>query len=69
MHDLISICPVSGACQIKSCYSKCSKISYTKVNDKMAYANTVDPDQKEQSDQDLHCLYLKNQFNAKKSME
>ena len=26
-------------------YSKCPKISYTKVSDKMAYANSVDPDQ------------------------
>ena len=26
-------------------YGKCPKISYTKVSDKMAYANSVDPDQ------------------------
>ena len=26
-------------------YSKCSKISYTKVSDKMAYANSADLDQ------------------------
>ena len=26
-------------------YSKCPKISYTKVSDKMTYANSVDPDQ------------------------
>ena len=32
---------------------------YTKVSDKITYANSVDPDQtapKEQSDQGLHCL-------------
>ena len=40
-------------------YRKCPNISYTKVSDKMAYANSVDPDQtapQEQSDQGLHCL-------------
>ena len=26
-------------------YGKCAKISYTKVSDKMAYANSADPDQ------------------------
>ena len=26
-------------------YSECPKISYTKVTDKMAYANSADPDQ------------------------
>ena len=26
-------------------YGKCPKISYTKVSDKMAYANSADPDQ------------------------
>ena len=26
-------------------YGKCPKISYTKIADKMAYANSVDPDQ------------------------
>ena len=26
-------------------YRKCHKISYTSVSDKMAYANSVDPDQ------------------------
>ena len=26
-------------------YGKCSKISYTKMSDKMAYANIVDPNQ------------------------
>ena len=26
-------------------YSKCPKILYTKVSDKMAYADSVDPDQ------------------------
>ena len=26
-------------------YGKCSKISYTKVSDKMAYANSINPDQ------------------------
>ena len=26
-------------------YGKCPKISYTKLSDKMAYANSVDPDQ------------------------
>ena len=39
-------------------YGKCPIISFTKVSDKMAYANGADPDQilKEQSDQGLHCL-------------
>ena len=40
-------------------YHKCPKISNTNVSDKMAYANSADPDQtapKEQSDQGLHCL-------------
>ena len=31
-------------------YGKCPKIPYTKVSDKMAYANSVDPDH------GLHCL-------------
>ena len=26
-------------------YSKCPKLSYTKVSDKVAYANSADPDQ------------------------
>ena len=34
-------------------YGKCPKISYNKVADKMAYANSADPDQ---TDKDLHCL-------------
>ena len=30
----------------KTCiYGKCAKISYTKVSDKIAYANSVDSDQ------------------------
>ena len=38
---------------------------HTEISDKMAYANSADPDQKEQSDQGLHCLpysttYFKN---------
>ena len=40
-------------------HGKCPKISYTKVSDTMAYANSVDPDQTaplEQSDQGPHCL-------------
>ena len=40
-------------------YGKCPKISNTYVSDKMAYANSADPDQtapKEQSDQGLHCV-------------
>ena len=41
-------------------YGKCPKIM-NKVSDKMAYANSADPDQtapvgQEQSDQGLHCL-------------
>ena len=28
-------------------YGKCLKISYTKVSDKMAYANSANPDQTE----------------------
>ena len=35
---------------------KCPKISYTKAVNKMAYADSADPDLKEQSDQGLHCL-------------
>ena len=44
----------------KNFHSKCSKISYTKVCDKMAYANSEDQDQTdlEQSDYGLHCLSL-----------
>ena len=34
-------------------YGKYPKIPYTKVSDKLAYANSADP---YQSDQDLHCL-------------
>ena len=34
-------------------YSKCPKISYTKVSDKMAYANCADTDQTAEG---LHCL-------------
>ena len=38
-------------------YGKCPKISYTNIYDKMAYANSADPDQnEEQSDQGLYCL-------------
>ena len=36
-------------------YSKCLKISISKVSDKMAYANSVNPEQTA-SDQGLHCL-------------
>ena len=36
-------------------YGNCPKILYTKVFDKIAYANSADPDQ-EQSDLSLHCL-------------
>ena len=39
----------------KRLYSKYTKISYTKISDKMAYANSADPDQIA-PDQDLHCL-------------
>ena len=34
-------------------YSKCPKISYTKISDKIAYANNVDPDQTAPG---LYCL-------------
>ena len=40
-------------------YGKCPKISYTKVANKMAYANSADPDQtapEGESDQGLHFL-------------
>ena len=37
-------------------FSKCPKISYTKISQKLVYANDADSDQKEQSDQGLHCL-------------
>ena len=39
-------------------YSKCPKISYTLMSDKITYANSADPDLKEQSDQGLDCLPL-----------
>ena len=35
-------------------YGKCPKISNSNVSDKMAYANSADPE--EQSDQGLYCL-------------
>ena len=37
-------------------YGKYPKLRYTKVANKMAYANSADPDQMEQSYQGLHCL-------------
>ena len=40
-------------------FTICPKILCTNFPDKMAYANSADPDQtapKEQSDQGLHCL-------------
>ena len=40
-------------------YSNCPKILYTNVSNKVAYANSTNPDQtapEEQSDQGLHCL-------------
>ena len=37
-------------------YGKCTKFSDTKVPDKTEYANSVDPDQTEQSDLGLHSL-------------
>ena len=40
-------------------YDKCPKIWNTLMSDKMACANSAEPDQtaaKEQSDQGLHCL-------------
>ena len=45
-------------------YGKCPKISHTKLSDKMAYANSADPDQKEQSDQGLCCLPLHKYIHA-----
>ena len=39
----------------KRYYGKCPKILYTKISDKMAYANSVDPNQTA-LDQGLHCL-------------
>ena len=41
---------------MKPDYGRCPKILNTKVADKMAYVNSVDPVQKEQSDPGLHCL-------------
>ena len=55
-------------------YVFCTKIVYTKVSDKMAYANSADPDQtapEEQSDQGLHCLpfhYFKKQLHKKQNL-
>ena len=40
-------------------YCRCTKISYTKVSEKTAYAKSADPDKTaadKQSDQGLHCL-------------
>ena len=42
---------------VKENKSKCSTISYIKVIDKMAYANSVDPDQTA-PDQGLYCFAI-----------
>ena len=44
-------------------YCKCPNISNTtKVSDRMAYANSADPDQTEQSDQHLHFRHSTKYF-------
>ena len=40
-------------------YDKCPKISNTKVSDKMANANSADPDQTAPSDQGLHFFAIR----------
>ena len=57
-------------------YSKCPKILYTKTSDKMAQANSADPDQtapEEKPDQSLNCLhstkYFKKQLNKTQSLD
>ena len=51
-------------------YGKCPKILYGKVSDKMAYANSVDPDQtaQQQSDLGLYCLQFHYVNNFKKQL-
>ena len=47
--------------------SKCAKILYIKVSDRMAYADSADPDQtspEEQSDQGIHLLASVAQLDA-----
>ena len=39
-------------------YGKCPKISYPKVSDKMVYANSADPHQTAQSDQESTLLAI-----------
>ena len=46
-------------------YGKCPKISYTKKSDKMAYANSADPDQN--APKYVHSIkYFKKQLHKKK---
>ena len=53
-------------------YGKCPKILNTKVTDKMTYTKSEDPDQKEQSDQGLHCFhstkYFKKQMHKNQNL-
>ena len=56
-------------------YVKCPKISHTKVSDKMAYANSADPDQTAPEGavwSGLHCLpsikYFKKQLHKKQNL-
>ena len=57
-------------------HGKCPKISYTKVSDKMAYANSADPDQTAleravQSGSTLFChftKYFKKQLHKKQNL-
>ena len=51
--------PYLELCRYCKSGCKCPKILYTKISDKMAYANTADPDQiapEGLSNQGLHCL-------------
>ena len=45
MQDLDKPCNLMQILSKLCVYGKCPKISYTKVSDKIAYTNTVDPDQ------------------------
>ena len=61
-------------CDVQDIYGICPQIFYTKISDKIAYANSANPDQ-EHSDQGLHCLpfyyfteYFKKQLHKKQNL-
>ena len=45
MRILTGMCVKTNSFLVPNIFGKCPKLSYTKVSDKMAYANSVDPDQ------------------------